>query len=636
MIERYPYPQRPSEYVRKNDLFSNVAPIQLDQSEREKITLLEDTLFGRLKKARDFTVTDHTIYPEAFTTEEGQRLFSMVYLTGDLTRQLKECLERNKDLPKSKKDNIGDRFFDRVLEIAKDEQLFKEMKENGIEFENIGFVKPSIPRSGNLDTDTIESILDETDLKSIPKRLRERLNTYSSDFCKSKFKEDFKHLKGDITRVDNPRRVSRIVNADKLTQKVQELRDLKKTIKELKKQSNSEGNFDAARNALLSIYERTTNVYIADLYADARVLALNGVTEEDKEALGNFKGLSDTPASISRSMERIDHFLEGTGIGVSRDGLLKTTPLLISRYAMERFRAVKNDSESENYKKYNAVQVGTEQIARICQDVLAEYGFDKLEKPWTVIVDPTAKTFRISSDKKTVNVPPNKKLGLVDCLAVVAHEIEGHVLRSVNKEKGMKGNLKIIEDEELSTGRSSVLSEAAAMHVEDLTKQEMVGESRVAEPYYYIMMARKQRGGSFRACFKAAFKAYSQKEFGMTVEEVVSDSEKYDKAFEYLYPRVIRIFRKHTPFSDTSGYIASSDQLSYIEQEPVVDSLISEKAIASGLSKILYVSRIDLYSLEDLQKLGLDLSKIEEPKYVVARKLWPKIKEGIDKGEMGI
>ena len=77
----------------------------------------------------------------------------------------------------------------------------------------------------------------------------------------------------------------------------------------------------------------------------------------------------------------------------------------------------------------------------------------------------------------------------------------------------------------------------------------------------------------------------------------------------------------------------TSSQLDYIEQELVAEVLTSEEARKSGLLKLLYVAGIDLYSVQDLKRLGmLDLSRVREPEMVVARKIWPRLKKSLDDG----
>lgn len=205
--------------------------------------------------------------------------------------------------------------------------------------------------------------------------------------------------------------------------------------------------------------------------------------------------------------------------------------------------------------------------------------------------------------------------------------MEGHVLRHNNQEVSSGKGLRLIE--ELTTERSGILSEAAAMRIEDDTKQETVGVKREALPYYHLALLKKREGGSFRECFQTFFEAHARRKYSLSLEDAIKDEKVYREVFDYAYDRTLRIFKENTPLDDTSGFLPTSEQLEYIEQELIVD-ILRER----GLSKLLYVAGIDLYSLQELRRLGmLDLSKIEEPRLVMAKEIWPQIKRALDKGK---
>ena len=61
--------------------------------------------------------------------------------------------------------------------------------------------------------------------------------------------------------------------------------------------------------------------------------------------------------------------------------------------------------------------------------------------------------------------------------------------------------------------------------------------------------------------------------------------------------------------------------------------IVSKGLFERGLGKILAVSGVNPWWLEELMRLGVvDLEKVKEPKFVVARQIWPKIKEVLDRG----
>lgn len=170
------------------------------------------------------------------------------------------------------------------------------------------------------------------------------------------------------------------------------------------------------------------------------------------------------------------------------------------------------------------------------------------------------------------------------------------------------------------------------MWMEDATKKEMFGMVDPALPYYWLASSIKAKGGSFKDCFYASLQERAKVVHNMTVEELMKDREKFDKEFSKAYSSTLRIFGRFTDLDDTSGYIAISDPLDYLEQELVVEFLMSQNS--GDFQKLLFVAGIDLYSVESLAKINLlDLKNVKQPLMFVARDLWPKIKSRLDEGQ---
>ncbi|MDO9592912.1 MAG: hypothetical protein Q7I98_06970, partial [Erysipelotrichaceae bacterium] len=546
------------------------------------------------------------------------------------------------------KREIYDAFFDDLDGVAGSIDNFKRYRKEGVEFVNLSRVLNEIggrnekiavfrgdaPEIGELTKIEVEEkFFTEIDLINIPKQLRTRIDRYSSDWTKEQFIQTFRNANGKVEQLSNPERITKIVNVDKLIEKTKGLRNFKK---QLKKEIQELGTEDSAlaetKRIVIGLYRRYLNVLIAQEYSLGRVLAAQSKkTEKEEVALGLVKGTDRiakadrfSSGQASRTIERIDHFLQGTGVKVGDNGLFMTIPERLSEYAQARADELSLE-DTEEYKKYNSYKVNAQQAKVLCEAILQRYGLAKGDKIWEAVVLERKGTLGVNRKKREIRIPKSFRRGLVDTVAVLAHEVEGHVLRYKNREESFGDGLRLID--EFSTGRSSVLSEAAAMRIEDNTKQAVAGVRKEALSYYYLVLLEKRNGGSFKECFHVFFEAYAKKKYDLSLEEALKD-ERYREIFDHVYPRTLRIFRMNTPLNDRTGFLPDSKQMQYIEQELVVD-VLKEK----GLSKLLHVAGIDLYSIQELRRIGmLDLSKVKEPKMIMAKEIWPQVKKFLDAG----
>jgi len=653
----YPYPQRPSELIQHPDFLQEILPIQLTKKERSQLRVFEKPFFTEIKRLKEIPVKDHVIYPEAFTTDAGSRLFSAVYFDEDLKKRIERLAKENGiDMEDLKEERlVYEAYFDDLLKAVSDEGSFMEYCEEGVVFPKLQKalssetplrVKGNIPRvsdednEGAFDVDFIEKVFFETDLEKIPKRVRERMNRYSSDWEKNKFKDEFVRAGGDVSKVENPQRIARVVNVDDLTEKLQGYRDLKSNLKRMRQQLGEPDSFAEAKQIVLDIYQRYTNVLIAGQYANGRILTAQPKrSRKEEKALSilrvEMKGDRFAPEKASRTLERIDHFLRGTGLKIGENGFFETIPQNLEEYTKTRTSEL-SPKETEEYERYNNYKVSAEQAKILCDATLAQYDLIKGDKKWSAVVLERKRTlitiFKEKGKKvREIRIPRSFDRGLIKTLTTLSHEVEGHVLRYVNQELGLGSDLSLLD--ELATGRSAILAEALSMKVEDETRNAVVGFKRKAKPYYYEVLREKSKGGSFKECFRVSLEARARRERNMILEELLANEKIFNKTFRKAYSSTLRVFRKHTPLNDRSGFLPTSSQLKYIEQELVAEVLMSEEAKKSGLSKLLYIAGIDLYSVQDLKRLGmLDLRKVREPEMVVVRKIWPRLKKSLDEG----
>lgn len=650
----YPYPLRASELIRREDLLGDVESLKLSSSERSGLLEFEKPFFKRVEQLREITVSDHKIYPEAFTDEKGRRLFAVVYLDGHLDNRIERLSEEHG----VELDNVAtrrevyDAFFDDVLEIAESDDQFEKYKNGGIKFPRLSakiielggkrqdvILAGDLPRVGELEIGDVEQLFYEADSDNIPKRVRERANRYSSDWARQEFQKAFLGASGDVSRIENPHRITRVVDVNQMVEKLEGLRELKRHLKEVKRELGDKGkDLVEAKRLVLNLYGRYINVLIAGQYKNGRAIeAQPAKGEKERRVLRLVKGVRQNSASdrfdqdqASRTMERIDHFLKGTGVGIDEDGMFETVPEELTKYAQIRVSELA-PGKTEGYGRYNKKSVNAEQFQRLCNTTLREYGLSEGEKFWTpVVLDRKGTlivTFRDEGEKvREIRIPKTYNKGLVVTLGTLSHEVEGHVLRYVNQEGGMQG-LRLLE--ELTTGRTAILAEALSMKVEADTLVEIVAQERRARPYYFAALAKKMQGGSFKDCFFDVLRLRAKREYGKSVDELLEDNNSFATAYKRSYQVALRIFRKNTPLDDASGFVPSSAQLKYLEQELIFNVIAN-----SELKKALYVAGIDLYSIQELRRLGmLDLEKVEEPRMVVAKVIWPKIKKALDDGK---
>lgn len=628
----YPYPERPSELVSDPEFVESlkVEPIPLTEEEKKELSDFDKNLYEEYKEAKKGIAGNHVIYPSAFISPEGQRLFASTYLDTTIWKQSRKMIRELK-LKKKDQNKVYDALYEDLQGISTDPEKYEEFTSEGASFERFSEalgkevkfqINPEVDPE-ELDEERIFKNFGSLDLRRIPSRIRKVSNDYSSNVAREEFKEKFREKKGFVNSEEAPRRIGKVVSPQKLANKLEKLRAQKVKLKETKREFvGEENNLGEAKRIVTDLYQRKINIEIAGLYSTARLVG----DSPGGRGPGRRAALSEVSSISPRSMERIDHFLNGVGLSIDDDGMFFTIPRKLSEVVEKNIR--KSKETSPEYEKYNSIKIDAEGMKEICNQVIAEYGWDKNKKPWGTEITKLRKTMAVNNTKRLIRIPKNYNTGLIDALSVASHEIEGHAIRDINNLKAKQGELKIVNT---LSGRSGLLSESAAVGVENKTKLEMVGVEKTSGTFYYQALREKEKGGDFASVFNVFFEEVARRKYGATREEWLSDEEKYNEIFEYSYPRALRIFRNHTPLEDSSGYVPASDQLEYAEQELVGEALLTEEARLLGLDNLLYVKGIDLYSMYDLQRLGvLDLEKVEKPQMVVARKLWPKIKEKLD------
>jgi hypothetical protein len=179
-LQKSAYPLRPNELVSQSDFLADVEPLDLSEGERKKLVVFEEPLFEEVKRLKGISTSTHVIYPKAFTDEKGSRIFAQIYLGRE----------------------------------TQDGEVFSEQE-------------------------IMEGFLG-ADLANIPVKSRKKGNRYSSVWAKEQFARAFQETEGDVEEIPNPERITRIVDPDKLVEKLQGLRGFKRQLKAAVKKHDGE------------------------------------------------------------------------------------------------------------------------------------------------------------------------------------------------------------------------------------------------------------------------------------------------------------------------------------------------------------------------------------------------------------
>lgn len=591
----YPFPQRQSE-IALTSSFSDIEPLMLNSTERQELVEFESRLYERIEPILEIEIEKHVIYPEAFLTEEGRRVFAAFYLDTSLDEQVEPS-----DDEKETKDKWNN-LFDEIVETAKDGKKWQEYAD-----------ERGLPRLGAIDEYLVVRLFREADLTRIPAEVRRRLNDYSLSRARTAFLQAFKEAGGDVSKIEDPRRIARLVQPEKLSQKARGLREFKRELKQTRRSLLGEESIVEGKGFILDIYQRFINTKIADLYEDARVSFEQTQGTQAEEALSHFRGFGGDWRDVNEGklMQRIDRFLEG--VGLSDYGTIISINKVVEDYYDER---KKLKAEKKPDDEILDKVLGPEELVRIGNLVLRVSGIDG----WKFAVAPTGKTLRVNAKDKEIKVPQNSQRSLISALAGIASEL-AHVWRVEEKKAAFIGKFRLFD--KYGTGRQGALAEGSDRYFRSYVEERLRGGSEGALPYYYLLLKAKSEGMSFKGCFVFTFGERAWRA-GKEFDEALNDQDMLDSN----YSSTLRIFRRATPLNDYSGFIPDSRQLNYLEGE-IVAKLLFDK----GFGRLMFLSGVDLYSVRDLSRLGmLDLKSIREPDFLFIDKVFNPVIQGLRQG----
>ncbi|MCS7092305.1 MAG: DUF1704 domain-containing protein [Patescibacteria group bacterium] len=431
-------------------------------------------------------------------------------------------------------------------------------------------------------------IFNKLRIYNIDKKSRSEIEAKSLIYAREKFIAGIdKNTNPDD--LEDPVTASRVYNPQTLIQKAQELREFKRKLKakrEENTQNKTQTNLEIAKEIIDRIYQRYINVRLAVLYDDAFV-ALNdpAIPEEDKEQIRKlFPGHNtDNKDRRIRTLARIEKFYQG----VDRKEGSSYFPIISESIAsaIEQKMRIENQKGNELYQEHQIRKIDANKYQEIANAVLDRIGATQAGWRTEICENPGV---ALDHRRKLYFIPENYDRNLPETIQSIAHEAEVHIWRDLNKSKLP---LKLLKYR--NTGRIQQIAESAAVFVEEETMRRVYGRERQMTGTYYIIMREREKGRSFKHCVMA----------------LVREGKDPETAFTSAW----RVFKKgRIPLNDPSRHIVNTEELAY--HEPV-----AERLAKLDLSKLLFVSAVDIYTYQDLVRIGmLPIEEIEEPQFITA------------------
>ena len=432
----------------------------------------------------------------------------------------------------------------------------------------------------------------------------------------------------NISDIEPPQSVSLLISTEKMLQKNRELREFKQRLKaEWEDVRNGErGNLFEGKKIILGLYLRKVNELIARQFQHADSISTMAehcdLTREEKDILLETFKFSDS----SRGYSRYDKFIYGADTEYNSSGWREQ----ISGKLKKTVKEIESLFNANEFKKYELLKekgldlkailkedVSEEVFSAWVEEVLGGYGVDD---KWKFITKPEIKSMATKTGPKEIH-SGNADKSIHEVITVLlGHEIEGHVLQSLNSEQI---NLRLFQ--KMKGDRYSIFSEMGPMYVQNLISKEAFGFEAVPRPYYIQAMIKKLEGGNYLDCVKVYYES-SKKLILKKKEQGLISGEEMDKELKnrlkVAVKSVRRLFMPGVDLAKTGKRLLRSRDTVYLEQK-----LIAEKLAENGLEKYIFLTGVNLETLIDLIKIGvIDKDKIQTPK-VYSLKKWEEVKE---------
>ncbi|MEX0933583.1 MAG: hypothetical protein WDZ74_02390 [Candidatus Paceibacterota bacterium] len=481
---------------------------------------------------------------------------------------------------------------------------------------------------------------------------RERIQKSSTDFSDGAVKEEiFKRFneENEFTTegIKVPEKKSVTINPDEVLTKLAGLRELKKEIKEIVATlAAKEDNYSQAQKVILEMYSKRINELIAQQYIFAlkiqeklTVLGAESLSGAEQDVLTLVTVTEKSNADRVRA--RMDKFRYGATAEYNDDGYKEQVSEKLLEYAkeieiesafLEENKNAFIEARGLDPKKIDEKIITAEKRKEWGERILAAYGLlssdesvdvekRTLDYKWRFIQEEKRKTMSVDRNRKVIKDRDGETTPVHAFSVALAHEIEGHVLQSANRE-----NIPLnLFELDVAGDRASVYSEGGAMYNQNYISKELFGYEQLPKPHYVRAMARRLSGGSFADCLQAYYESAIISSRNKYKEGSLSKEEFDKKARAVLKTSLSssrRLFRDGGSLDSTSNMLLSSKDTAYLEQRKLVEGLKE-----AGLLKLAYVGGLNLENAKELIRFGLlDLDKIQEPKFETI-KIWEEVRD---------
>jgi hypothetical protein len=602
--QTYPYPQRAIELGQTMSEIATVSPLELDPSEIASLQEFESELHSRFVSATKERSNTHEIYPKSLESRVGNLLVYAIYFEHkNIKSHIYEVAKAHDISTKSQKQlkPLYNAFFEDILstfeshsepvDSSGDSQIFEiktdrltkaiadATKSTDISTESLSLTLPN----QSLDSDDIIQVFTSLNLANIPFQLRSSLNKYSAGITKNNFV--YQSSLGETP--DTPQPVCRLVKPRALANRITKLKSLKQELKQDMVQTEGSDSLSEAKKIVIDLYREQVNTTLA------RSLILYAGTGPDG------KEIMSQPA---RFTSRLDRFVEGASTEYDQHGLRsQISPLLDT--------LVQDQPDREVRESYPVVD--TQDAIDLAQIICDHYGI----KPDIKVRKSAKGSFAVSKD--SLLIPKNLNLPVDEVLVSLSHEIEGHLLARKRRSKPVF-KLKLLETSTKGV-RRDVISEISGKWAEDITREQTTGKRSTPSTFIYEALQDRLNHGDFVSAYNTILENLRRQ--SPNIKEIELRYKAYDRAQ--------RVFRHHTPPTDKSGYITTSNQLKYLEQRELADILKKHDLLGVAQAR-----GVDPYRLSRLLRLGvLKPSDYQQPELMVGSKLWPQILEGLQAGQ---
>jgi hypothetical protein len=594
------YPLRAFEYVdqsvdRIKKLENGEEPkIELTPAGKENLLVFEKSLGSSFEKTYKISVNSTTLYLDYFATTEGQK--SLREKTG---------LELNSSDP--------------------------------------AWIKDFILSNSEL----ISKLSSATRIKLAGEAL-----AYKDQFLLDKLRQTA-DLEGNISIQDIPvpQRIGILINPSKAKEKIERLRDLKRSLKEtygdIGQGKDDSADLKLAKKEILDIYRRRVNILIMDLFPYAllveqkeQAIGKHRLSADEQDFLSLFRGLSDP----EKNRSRLDKSIYGASGEYDKDGWKTQVPETLLPITEEIARL---GEDAEIYKEENlrakgldpdkvlGEKIDVETRADLGEEILTPYALLSNEPrtsydpertgrakdgKWQVVNLPNRKTFGLDEKRGTALGPQKRPFHAMDTFETLGHEFEGHILQNENKKLVNLEYFKRFGKD----SRAVILSESGAMFVQDIISREAFGCPTIPHPHYIRAMQKKLEGGNYLDCVKAFYDSQLKVLKKKQAEGKMDDQAFHGELKENLrvaLNRCERLFGTGTSLSSRQNFLTHSKDTAYLEQY-----ILTKKLKEAGLEKLLFFGAGNLQDIITIMKYSLlDLNKIQAPKYQTL-KIWEREK----------